>query len=106
MLKSLAPQGQFIFFLEAIVQMSALFVFHDKLREPYRSFIVNTGARLSFFLGYGSRLESSAVDRASQFGCKHLGVHSRGDSLPLRTALVLGRSPLTSIKFGHRCPKR
>ena len=42
-LKWLAPRGPFIFMLEAIVQLLALFVFHDKLREPYLSFIVNTG---------------------------------------------------------------
>ena len=94
-LKWLAPRGPFIFILEAIVQILALFAFHDKLREPYLSFIDNTGAQFaltkacsfddtvnsipSFFLGYGCRMGSGAVVRARQFGCKRFGVYSRGD---------------------------
>ena len=46
-LKWLAPRGPFIFILEAIVQILALFAFHDKLREPYLSFIDNTEAQFA-----------------------------------------------------------
>ena len=86
-LKWFAPRGQYIF-LEAMFQVLALFVFHDKLREPYLSFIdnlqcvavcANEGLLVRrcryfvHFLGYGCRLVSGAVVRARELGCTHFG---------------------------------
>ena len=49
-----AQRGQFIFFLEAVAQMLALFAFPSESRGPYLSFIDNTAAQFALTKGFSS----------------------------------------------------
>ena len=88
-LKWIAPRGQFIFFLDIVVQMLALFVCHNKLREPYLSFIDHTAPQfvlmkscscadavnVLFSICCTTAAEwgaGSCVVRARPFDCKYL----------------------------------
>ena len=53
-LQEFAQRGQFIFFLEAVAQMLALFAFASELRGPYLSFIHNTAAQFTLTKGFSS----------------------------------------------------
>ena len=49
-----AQRGQFIFLLEALVQILALFVFHNELSGPYISFVDNTAAQFALAKAYST----------------------------------------------------
>ena len=49
-----AQRGQFIFLLEALVQIPALFVFHNELSGLYISFVDNTAAQFALAKAYST----------------------------------------------------
>ena len=60
-LQEYAPEGQYIFVLEAVAQCLALWVFWPFLRCPYWSFVDNAAAQWALSKGYSSCPEGNVL---------------------------------------------
>ena len=56
-----APEGQYIFFLEALAQCLAIWIYWPLLRGSYWSFVDNSAAQWALTKGYSKRVEGNVL---------------------------------------------